>query len=123
MVRIKSNIGPSGGGFGYHIDTAPLLERPDIEATRIVWEHPLEGTARELLAEAEGQDDEDDKTSKIAEAMVFLKTALEKGERLQREIMAEAKSNGIAEKTLRRAAKTTTGKRKAALGWYWWWRP
>jgi hypothetical protein len=34
MVRIKSNIGPRGGGFGYHIDMAPLLENPAIEATR-----------------------------------------------------------------------------------------
>jgi putative DNA primase/helicase len=25
MVRAKNNIGPKGGGFGYHIDTAPLL--------------------------------------------------------------------------------------------------
>jgi putative DNA primase/helicase len=119
MVRIKSNIGPSGGGFGYHIDMAHLLEQPDIEATRIVWELPLEGTARELLNEAEGLD-EDDKTSKIAEAMVFLKTALANGPRLQREIMAEAKAAGIAEKTLRRAAKNSTGKRKAPDGWYWW---
>jgi putative DNA primase/helicase len=28
MVRIKSNIGPSDGGFGYHIDTATLVESP-----------------------------------------------------------------------------------------------
>jgi putative DNA primase/helicase len=116
MVRIKSNIGPSGGGFGYHIDMATLHENPAIEATRIVWELPLEGTARELLAEAE----EDEKTSKVAEATLFLKIALENGERLQREIMAEAKAAGIAEKTLRRAAKGTVGKRQSALGWHWW---
>jgi hypothetical protein len=59
MIRIKSNIGPSGGGFGYHIDVAPLLERPDVEATRIVWESPLEGTTRELLADAEGEESKD----------------------------------------------------------------
>jgi putative DNA primase/helicase len=122
LVRAKSNIGPSGGGFGYDLEAAELYERPDLIATRIVWLDPLEGTARELLNAAEGLD-EDDKTSKVAEAMVFLKAALEKGERLQREIMAEAKSAGIAEKTLRRAAKATTGKRQAALGWYWWWLP
>jgi putative DNA primase/helicase len=119
MVRIKSNIGPSGGGFGYHIDTAPLLEQPDIEATRIVWESPLKGTARELLAEAEGMD-EGDKSSKIAEAMVFLNTALAHGERLGREVAAEAKKAGISERTLERATKGTVGKRKGALGWYWW---
>ena len=119
MVRIKSNIGPSDGGFGYHIETATLVESPAIEATRIVWELPLEGTARELLAEAECLD-EDGKTSKVAEAMVFLKVTLKKGERLQREIVAEAKAAGISERTLDRAAKGTVGKRKAALGWYWW---
>ena len=75
-----------------------------------------------MLNAAEGLD-EDDKTSKVAEAMAFLKAALGKGERLQREIVAEAKAAGIAEKTLRRAAKATTGKRQAALGWYWWWLP
>ena len=55
MVRVKNNIGPCDGGFGFHIDTAPLLERPDIEATRIVWELPLEGTAIELMNAAEGE--------------------------------------------------------------------
>lgn len=119
MVRIKSNIGPSGGGFGYHIDTAPLIERPDVEATRIVWELPLEGTARELLDEAECLD-EANKTSKLAKAMAFLKDALAKGERRQREIMVEAEAAGISEKTLRRAAKDTVGKRKEAMGWFWW---
>jgi putative DNA primase/helicase len=124
MVRVKNNIGPSDGGFGFHIDTAPLFEHPDIEATRIVWESPIEGTALELMNTAEGENlGEDDKITKVAEALQFLKTALEKGERLAREIMAEAKANGIAEKTLRRAAKGTTGKRQAALGWYWWWLP
>ena len=57
FVRVKSNIGLSGGGFGYHIDAATLHEQPDIEATRIVWEYPLEGSARELLAKAEGDQD------------------------------------------------------------------
>ncbi len=78
MVRIKSNIGPSGGGFGYHIDTAPLLEQPDIEATRIVWELPLEGTARELLADAEGLD-EDANTSRVAESNAIPKNRVGKG--------------------------------------------
>jgi hypothetical protein len=80
---------------------------------------PLEGTARELLNDAEGLD-EDDKTSKVAEAIVFLKNALAHGERLGREVAAEAEAAGISERTLRRAAKGAVGKRKADLGWYWW---
>jgi putative DNA primase/helicase len=41
FVRAKSNLGPSGGGFGYDIDAAPLYECSDIIATRIVWLDPL----------------------------------------------------------------------------------
>ena len=73
MVRIKSNIGPSGGGFGYHIDMATLLENPAIEATRIVWENALEGTARELLNAAEV---ETANVSKFDEAKQFMADVL-----------------------------------------------
>jgi hypothetical protein len=34
FTRSKSNIGPSGGGFGYDIVASPLYDRPDIIATR-----------------------------------------------------------------------------------------
>ena len=53
LTRAKSNIGQSGGGFGYDIQPAPLYEHPDIIATRVVWLDAIEGSARELLAEAE----------------------------------------------------------------------
>jgi hypothetical protein len=125
MTRNSHNNAESRNGmqpvidFAKASDIAVKLERSDVEATRIVWESPLEGTARELLAEAECLD-EDDNASKIAEAKYFLKIALEKGERRQREIMAEAKAAGISERTLRRAAKGAVGKRKASDGWYWW---
>jgi hypothetical protein len=56
FTRSKSNIGPSGGGFGYDIVASPLYDRPDIIATRIAWHEPLEGSARELLASAEAED-------------------------------------------------------------------
>jgi putative DNA primase/helicase len=121
MVRVKSNISKSGGGFGYHIDAAPLNEHPDIQATRIVWELPLEGTARELLAEAEGQD-ADARVTKLEQAKKFLKTALNSGERRQTDIQAEAEALGICEKTLRRAAKEGVAKRKEGQGGPWLWR-
>jgi putative DNA primase/helicase len=76
MIRVKSNIGPSDGGFGYHIDMAPLHEQPDVEATRIVWELPLEGTARDLLNSAEGE--QDGRITKLDEAKRFLRDALAK---------------------------------------------
>ena len=120
MIRVKSNIGPSGGGFGYHIDMAHLHEQPDVEATRIVWELPLEGTARDLMTTAEGE--QDGKITKLDEAKRFLRAELAKGERPQKEIQAAALVAGISEKTLRRASEGgEIGKRKdgPSGGWLW----
>jgi putative DNA primase/helicase len=118
MVRAKNNIGPKDGGFGYHIDTAYLQENPDIEATRIVWELPLEGTALELLNAAEG---DSEKVSKLDEAKRFLRAALAKGERSQKEIQAAAQAQGITWGTLKRASEGgEIGKRKDGFGcWLW----
>jgi putative DNA primase/helicase len=120
FVRVKSNIGPSGGGYGYHIDMATLHEQPDIEATRIVWEHPLEGTARELLAEAEGGQDE--KATKLDQAKNFLRTTLAKEAKRQTEIRASAKDEGISWATLKRASEDgEVIKRKNGMDEGWWW--
>jgi putative DNA primase/helicase len=119
MVRAKSNIGPSGGGFGYDIDAAALLERSDITATRIVWGEAIEGTARELLNEAEGE--QNAKAPKLDQAKRFLEAALAKGERPQKEIRAEAEAAGINWWRLRDAAKEGIGKRKDGFGGWWWW--
>lgn len=121
MVRVKTNIGKRGGGFGYHIDAAPLYEHPDIEATRIVWEHALEGTARELLKNAEAPD-EIKKVPKTEEAKRFLRAALAKGERPQKELVAAAEAEGISWWTLRLASRCGEfDKRKDGLGgWIWW---
>jgi hypothetical protein len=37
------------------IEARPLLERPDIEATAIVWESAIEGTPLDLMNAAEGE--------------------------------------------------------------------
>jgi putative DNA primase/helicase len=119
MVRVKSNIGQSGGGFGYHIDAAPLIENPEITATRIVWENPLEGTARELLGNAE---EDSAKLPKLEKAKQFLQSYLANAERLQKEVQAAALAEGISGKTLWRASKEMNiGKRKEGSGGGWLW--
>jgi putative DNA primase/helicase len=117
MVRAKSNIGPRGGGFGYHIDAAVL--QLGIEATRVVWETAIEGTARDLLANAEGC--QGDGESRLDHAKAFLRQMLADGERAQATVLAAALAQGIAEKTLRRAAKDPEfSKRKDGHGgWFW----
>ena len=120
MTRAKSNIGPSGGGWGYDIDAAPLSEHPNIIATRIVWLEPLEGTARELLANAEAESKDDD--SKRARAVRFLQDLLAKGSRAQTEIEAVAREQNISERTLRRAAKGLVDKKPNGFGGSWIWQ-
>jgi putative DNA primase/helicase len=119
MVRAKNNVGPKDGGFGYHIDTAYLQENPDIEATRIVWELPLEGTALELLNSAEG--DQGGKVTKLEEAKRFLRAALAKGERPMTEVKESAAAENISWGTLERASKEERViKRKDGLSvWFW----
>jgi putative DNA primase/helicase len=119
LVRAKSNIGPSGGGFGYDIEAATLYERPDIIATRITWHGPIEGSARELLAEAEGE--QDTGGSKKERAERFLRAALAIGERPQKEIETEAKQEGISWGTLKRASEggDITKHKDGLGGWFW----
>jgi putative DNA primase/helicase len=119
LVRAKSNIGKSGGGFGYDIDAAPLHERPDVIATRIVWLDPLDGTAKELLSDAEGED-ANTQVSKTEMANRFLQKTLAKGERPAKELFAEAQAEGIGERTLQYASKVMISKRKdGSGGWHW----
>ncbi|HEV7910316.1 MAG TPA: hypothetical protein VGP28_04345 [Methylocella sp.] len=118
FVRAKSNIGPSGGGFGYDIDAAQRIERPDIIATRVAWLDPIEGTARELLDAAGPQEE---RKSKQEDAELFLKSVLQPGsKRRQSEIEQEAKGNGFSSRTLSRAKTAAMVKSvKAHDGWWW----
>jgi putative DNA primase/helicase len=118
FVRVKSNIGPSGGGFGYHIDAANLHEHPDIEATRIVWEYPLEGTARELLAKAEGE--QDGKAPKIDQAKRFLTEFLANAKRQAEDVENAAKDAGISWRTVRRAAEEMNVRKFREKDRSWW---
>jgi len=119
MVRIKSNIGPSGGGFGYHIDMATLIENPAIEATRIVWESELEGTAKELLNSAEG--DQTGKVPKLGMAKQFLADILASARLPATEIETFARAANVSWASVRRASDEM-GIRKFREGNKSWWQ-
>lgn len=71
LIRSKSNVGPDDGGFEYFIEQVEV--QPGIEASSIQWGQAIDGTARELLAEAEqekppedaGTNDADDALTRI----------------------------------------------------------
>lgn len=120
LVRAKSNIGLSGGGFGYDIDSAEIHEQPDVEATRIVWLEAIEGAAQELLNKAENRD-EKEKDTKVYQATQFLTDILINGQRLRTEIEEEANNAQIKWKTIDKASGRL-GVYKWQEGRKWWWR-
>jgi hypothetical protein len=83
LVRIGSNIGPSGGGVEYRLVQTMVTEDGEaIPTQRAVWGARLQGTARELLG-SEIQ-------SAIGEAETFLRTLLAEGGMTQKAVREAA---------------------------------
>jgi putative DNA primase/helicase len=111
LVSVKNNLGPLAPALAFRISEAGLAWEPGI----------VEGTAEDLLA-----GDEPASRSETHErdlAVTFLRDLLAEGPATSKQIMADAKANGIAQRTLWRAkaglgiiaerAKGQTG------AWYW----
>jgi putative DNA primase/helicase len=119
LLRAKSNIGPEGGGFVYDLRQEPLPDHPGIEASRAIWIEAIQGSARDLLAEVEAQDEDRSATS---DAIEWLREALAAGPRSAREVQQEAKGAGIGEKPLRTARERLRIKPQKSgfdSGWVW----
>src|SRR6516164_3928740 len=122
FVKAKNNLAPDKKALRYGIGVKTVGHDKrlgvDIEAPFIVW-HPqhVEITANEAMAAAGGH------TAK-REAKEFLLERLEAGPAKQNDILDEAKQEGIAEKTLRRAKKDLSVKSSKERGkidgeWLW----
>lgn len=117
MMRAKSNIGPDDGGFAYTLERVEVA--PEVEGQRVQWLEQLDGTARELLAEAE-TDDEDGSTASGVDG--FLRGLLADGPVPAKAIKADAGGAGYAMRTVQRAAQQLgVERRKDGLrgGWVW----
>lgn len=119
LARAKSNIGPDGGGFSY---TLQQVEVDDMEASRVAWGAPLEGTARELLGDAEAVVE-----SPRDDAAEWLEGMLGVVDVPVREIKKEANAAGVSWRTVERA-KSELGVIAERVssgntgGGYWTWR-
>ena len=122
FVKAKNNLAPDKKAlrYGMSVKVVGHDERlgVDIKAPFIVW-HPqhVEITANEAMAAAGGH------TAK-REAKEFLLAQLEVGPMKQTDLLEEAKQEGIAEKTLRRAKKelgfkSSKEKGKTDGDWFW----
>lgn len=120
LVRIKSNIGPSGGAIEYQFDQVQIQN--SITASRIVWGRAIEGNAREILANAEQTPEDHGERTAVDEAKDFLRSELSAGPVSPRELAKRANEAGIAWATVRRA-KDAMGviarKGDFAGGWVW----
>lgn len=116
LARSKSNIGPDDGGFEYCIEQVEAL--PGIEAARIAWGRPVEGTARDLLT-----DPADDAHNTGSDACDLLRAELTSGTWTPADIACKPlRDAGFSKKQIWSASKNLgVIRRKGAMndGWYW----
>jgi energy-coupling factor transporter ATP-binding protein EcfA2 len=101
LVRAKSNIGPDGGGYRYHLKLEPLHERPGVISSGVVWGEPLEGAAYMLLADAETRA----APSKAERAFQIIPQLIAQhgGQMAARELMDALSAHGIGRDCARKA--------------------
>jgi putative DNA primase/helicase len=119
LVRAKSNIGPTGGGFEYRLlQSFAVAGDERVSAQSIEWGQPLDGSPRELL----GVEEFDKQRDALGEAMEFLRDFLADGPKPVSEVYTAGDANGHARITLKRAKGIIGAKAiKDGLkgGWTW----
>ena len=119
LMRAKSNIGPDDGGFAYALERVEVA--PEVEGQRVRWLEVLQGTARELLADAEAEPENDDGTT-TAGVDGFLRGLLADGPLPAKTIKADADGAGYAWRTVQLSAtRLGVERRKEGMkgGWVW----
>ena len=121
LLRAKSNIGPDGGGFEYHLNQGELTTNPGIVSSSVVWGRQVSGTARELLDAAENPTGSEDQTE-FSEAKRYLLEVLADGPFEAKALFADANAAGHSKATIKRAKKALgieSGKSGMKGGWSW----
>lgn len=118
LVRAKSNNSILEGGVRYQIESEMVLD--NIETTKTVWLGVIEGTAKELLNEAETTDSY---SSAFDEAKEFLIDLLSPVECMPtKEVKQQVKDAGLSWRTIDRASAELKIKRFRPQGetsWSW----
>jgi putative DNA primase/helicase len=117
LMRAKSNIGPDGGGFVYSLERVEVA--PEVEGQRVRWGEALNGSARDMLTEAEG-----DPADAAANTDIngFLRGLLADGPLPVKAIKADADGAGYSWDQVKRASlRIGIEKQKSGMsgGWLW----
>lgn len=120
LVRLKSNLGPDGGGFRYALELeSQEIDGSQLMATRVDWGDALEGIPESIYSEAETKRRVG---SALDDAITFLREVLQSGGVPFSDVRAAADAAGHSLATLRRA-KDRLGivPRKVGMeaGWVW----
>jgi hypothetical protein len=99
LARAKSNIGADEGGVSYTIEPCEIGD--GIEATRVIWGAVIEGSAREILGDAEASSD--DEAQDLDDPSDCLYRILKDNPLESNEAKGLMKRNGYTEKQIRRA--------------------
>lgn len=121
LVRAKSNLGPSTGGFSYSLAYEPLAHYPGVTGSSAVWGDELTGTAREILGQAEG-DVESDAPGCLEACKEWLTDYLRNGGVLVEEVTKAAMKASHSPATLKRA-KSALGVKSKRFHDRWVWLP
>ncbi|MDE2565333.1 MAG: AAA family ATPase [Burkholderiales bacterium] len=119
MVKAKANDASDEGGFSYELERVEVA--PEVEGQRVRWLEALQGSARDVLAEAEAEPDNPDGDSDTG-ADAFLRGLLADGPLPAKTIKSDADGAGYAWRTVQRAGtRLGVERRKDGLrgGWTW----
>ena len=114
LVRVSSNIGPSGGGVEYMLDQA-MLRGYDFRAQHVIWGATLLGSAKELLEGVRGQ-------SELLKSCQFLVDTLAAGAVAVSDLKRAAEANGFTWRTIERAKAKLNSIAAFQNGGAWFWR-
>lgn len=120
LARGKSNIGPDDGGFEYHIEQSEPL--PGIKVSYIAWGKSVEGSARELLSDADDLPSTENDTTDDAADMLRAELT---GETWTGADAASTplKAAGFTKKQIWNASKKLAViRKKGGMGGGWYWR-
>lgn len=120
LCRAKSNIGPDDGGFYYTLTQLEVVEHQGLFASHVSWGEKLDGSARNLLSEADEASGDDGSPSG---AKQFLHDLLLDGPVRAGEVFKDADQAGYSKRTIQRAADALGVERnKDGMRGGWTWR-
>ena len=119
FMRAKSNIGCDEGGHEYDVHQIELDCHPGVITTQVAWGKPIEGTAREFLAEAETVAEGDG--GALCDAETFLRDLLAQGAQSVQDVKSAAAAHGHSWRTIERAKKAVNvaASKSGKGGWQW----